>query len=102
MNPDTLDSLSAKDREAVLSVSGEKLSRLFGQMMDQADQAGVEDTLARNGNIQEASPEMVSQAKSFAQGLEEEWLKTAKKRRISNPEEALAYYHEQVELLGAE
>lgn len=47
MNRDTLDSLSAQDREAVLSVSGEKLSQLFGQMMDEADAAGVADNLAK-------------------------------------------------------
>ncbi|BDU39518.1 TRAP transporter substrate-binding protein [Vibrio nigripulchritudo] len=102
MNPDTLDGLSEEDRKALLSVSGEKLSRLFGQMMDQADEAGVKDTLAKQGNIQEATPEMIAQAKTYAEGLEKAWLKKAKKRRISDPEGALTYYREQVKSLGAE
>ncbi|MBD1557051.1 TRAP transporter substrate-binding protein [Vibrio sp. S9_S30] len=102
MNPDTLDGLSDEDRRAVLSVSGEKLSRLFGQMMDQADKAGVEETLAKNGNIQDASPAMVEQAKVYAQGLEKSWLQKAKERRIADPEGALAFYRDQVKALGAE
>ncbi|PML81873.1 TRAP transporter substrate-binding protein [Enterovibrio norvegicus] len=102
MNPDTLDSLSDEDRAAILSVSGEKLSRLFGKMMDDADKAGLEDTLAQNGNVNAASPDMIEQAKTFSEGLQEDWLKTAKKKRISDPQAALDFYQSQVRELGAE
>lgn len=86
----------------MLSVSGEKLSRLFGMMMDTADSAGLEDTLAKGDTVMEASAEMIEQAKGYSAGLEAAWLKKAEKKRISDPQAALDYYRSQVAELGAQ
>lgn len=95
MNRDTLDGLSEQDREAILDVSGEKLSRLFGQMMDDADAAGVADNLAKGTPVVDADIQMVSDAKALAVGIEAQWLKQAEDR-IKDPGAALDYYREQV------
>ncbi|STO56281.1 TRAP transporter substrate-binding protein [Grimontia hollisae] len=95
MNRDTLDGLSDQDREAILGVSGEKLSRLFGQMMDEADAAGVADNLAKGTPVVDASMQMVADAKALAVGIEAQWLKQAE-GRIKDPVAALDYYREQV------
>ncbi len=39
-NPDFMDNLDPRDREAILSVSGEKLSALAGKSWEEADQTG--------------------------------------------------------------
>lgn len=95
MNQDILDGLSVQDREAVLAVSGEKLSRLFGQMMDDADAAGVADNLAKGTPVVEADTQMVADAKALAGDIETRWLKQAQSR-IKDPDAALNYYREQV------
>ncbi|USH02275.1 TRAP transporter substrate-binding protein [Grimontia kaedaensis] len=101
MNRDTLDSLSDQDREAVLSVSGEKLSQLFGQMMDKADAAGVADSLAKGTPVVEADPQMVASAQAMAEGIEAQWLKQADVR-IKDPQTALDYYREQVSVFSGQ
>lgn len=58
MNPDFLASLSDQDRQAVLSVSGEKLSAMAGRAWDAGDdeglqaaqEAGVNITMVKNGD----------------------------------------------------
>nr|WP_320134980.1 TRAP transporter substrate-binding protein [uncultured Amphritea sp.] len=57
MNPDVLADLDPKDREAILSVSGEKLSAMAGRAWDQGDiaglkaaeEAGVQITMVKKG-----------------------------------------------------
>lgn len=58
MNPDFLADLDARDREAILSVSGEKLSAMAGRAWDQGDiegfeaakEAGVNITMVKKGD----------------------------------------------------
>ncbi|WP_299184068.1 TRAP transporter substrate-binding protein [uncultured Neptuniibacter sp.] len=51
MNPDFLADLDAKDREAIMSVSGEKLSAMAGKAWDAGDAAGLEAAQEAGVNI---------------------------------------------------
>ncbi|WP_420897537.1 TRAP transporter substrate-binding protein [Amphritea opalescens] len=56
MNPDFLADLDPKDREAILSVSGEKLSAMAGRAWDQGDIAGLKAAEEAGVNITMVKP----------------------------------------------
>ncbi|NLO80551.1 MAG: TRAP transporter substrate-binding protein [Xanthomonadaceae bacterium] len=91
MNPDTWASLPARDREAIESVSGEKLARLFGYMMDVADQRGIEFAKEQGNTFVELSAEDQEQLKELTKDLSQTWVKKVS-RRLPDAEEALEYY----------
>ncbi|WP_375753644.1 TRAP transporter substrate-binding protein [Vibrio sp. HN007] len=95
MNRDALEGVSKEDREAIMAVSGEKLSRLFGKMMDDYDKAAYDKALANGHTFTNASPELVAEVKEKSQSLIDNWYKTAKKRKVDGPA-AFEYYNEQL------
>lgn len=60
MNPMILESVSAEDCEAIESVSGKQLSRLFGYMMDVSDHRGVEFAEELGNTFTEASEQDIA------------------------------------------
>jgi len=50
MNQDRFDSLSAQDRDALMTVFGEPMSQMAGKVWDEIDVIGTEATLATPGN----------------------------------------------------
>ncbi|MGF1681348.1 TRAP transporter substrate-binding protein [Photobacterium minamisatsumaniensis] len=95
MNKDTLRGVSPEDKAAIMAVSGEKLSRLFGKMMDDADDAGVEAALESGNEFSQAPEAMIEQVKVLTVGLKENWYKTAQKRKVDG-EAAYSYYLEEL------
>ena len=89
MNNDKLDSLSAADREAVMSVSGEKLSRMVGAMWDEIDKVGTEAAKAAGNNIVVASDDMAAEYKKLVAHIEKDWIAAASKKGV-DAEAALA------------
>lgn len=82
INPDTWGSLSAADREAIMGVSGERLSRLFGEMMDISDESGVAFAKEQGNTFTEASPEVVAAARELTADLESTWVENAAKSGV--------------------
>ena len=84
MNPDFLADLDAKDREAIMSVSGEKLSAMAGKAWDAGDAAGLEAakeagvniTMVKDGDA--LSKEFVELTK----GMDEAFLKSVADRGV--------------------
>jgi len=76
MSPDFLDSLSDKDRQAILSVSGEKLSALAGRAWDAGDDEGYKAAKEAgvNLNIVKTDDAMAKEFRSLAQGMDEAWV----------------------------
>lgn len=76
MSPDFLDSLSDKDRKAILSVSGEKLSALAGRAWDAGDDEGYKAAKEAgvNLNIVKTDDAMAKEFRSLAQGMDEAWV----------------------------
>ncbi|WP_238986546.1 TRAP transporter substrate-binding protein DctP [Vibrio vulnificus] len=95
MNRDTFADLSKKDQEAIRSVSGEKLSRLFGQMWDNADQSAYQDALQSGHTFTPATPEMITQLKQASEPLVQDWYKVAEKRKV-NGQEAYQFFNQQL------
>ena len=89
MNTDTLDGLGEKDRAAVLSVSGEVLSRIAGKAWDEADAAGLEDAIASGNTIVTASDDIAKQYSELVAPLETAWIEEAKAKGV-DAEAALA------------
>jgi len=78
MNPDFLNELSAEDREAIMSVSGEKLSAMAGRAWDAADTDALEYAKSQGGNVVMLT-EADAITKDFAEkvkGLDEEWIQS--------------------------
>ncbi|NVK42359.1 MAG: TRAP transporter substrate-binding protein [Oceanospirillaceae bacterium] len=77
INPDFLADLDDADREAILSVSGEKLSRLAGQVWDQCGTDALAESKAAGVNVVEIGTEdpMAEEFRKIADGLDEVWLK---------------------------
>ncbi|MBB3190143.1 TRAP transporter substrate-binding protein [Halomonas cerina] len=73
MNPMVWDRVSAEDREAIEGISGESLSRLFGYMMDVADQRGVEFAKELGNTFTQASEEDIAMLKEISAELVEQW-----------------------------
>jgi len=97
MNPDVFDSLSEEDQQAIMSVSGKKLSRLAGKAWADADQAGleaaaqngVEITRLKDGDV------LVEELHEAAAGMDQQWLDSVTDMPV-DAAAALEYYRSQV------
>lgn len=77
MNPAKFNALSPADQQAVMSVSGEKLSRYAGGTWAEADLAGRETAKAAGNSVSTASPEMLAALKKVSADIEADWVKRA-------------------------
>lgn len=84
INPDFLADLDEKDREAILSVSGEKLSALAGQAWEQADVEGLAFAREQGVNVVEhdASSPFVQQFNQLAAGMDQVWIDSVADRDV--------------------
>lgn len=89
INPDFLDSLSKKDRDAIMSVSGEKLSAMAGRSWGQDAKVGEADAREYGNTIMDASPQMIADFTKMTANMEKDWLKDVKDRDVK-AEEALS------------
>ncbi|GEM79684.1 TRAP transporter substrate-binding protein [Vibrio superstes] len=96
MNQDTLRSLSKEDQQSIKDVSGEQLSRLFGKMWDDVDNAAYETALEGGHTFTPATEEMITELKKSSEPLVTTWHKAAQKRKVDGPA-AYAYFHQQLE-----
>ncbi|MBY4678139.1 TRAP transporter substrate-binding protein [Marinobacterium arenosum] len=84
INPDFLDSLSEKDRQAVMSVSGEKLSALAGRAWDEGDKAGYEAAKEAGVNVMmvgENDP-IAKEFREVAKGMDDAWIESVADRGV--------------------
>jgi TRAP-type C4-dicarboxylate transport system substrate-binding protein len=77
MNPKKFESLSKEDQDAIMAVTGEKISAYAGSKWAAADKVGYETAKAAGTTVSEATPEMVDQLKKVAATLEADWIKRA-------------------------
>ncbi|SEQ69221.1 TRAP-type C4-dicarboxylate transport system, substrate-binding protein [Amphritea atlantica] len=84
MNPDFLADLDAKDREAILSVSGEKLSAMAGRAWDAADIEGLKAAQENGVNVvqvKEGEP-MAEEFKALTKGMDEAFYESVADRGV--------------------
>lgn len=86
--------LSKADRDAIASVSGEKVS-MGASMVDKLDAKANGIAAKQKVNRFAASPEFIADIKKRTAFLEENWLKLAAKKGVDG-KAALAYYRDQL------
>lgn len=80
VNQEQWDSISKADQEAILAVSGERLSGLFGAMMDEYDQYGI-DFAEENGNTFIAADETaLNEIRELTADLSSQWVEDNKNK----------------------
>ncbi|MCV6587771.1 MAG: TRAP transporter substrate-binding protein [Marinobacterium sp.] len=84
LSPDFMDSLSNKDREAIMSVSGEKLSALAGRAWDAGDDEGYKAAKEAgvNLNIVKTDDAMAQEFRDIAEGMDAAWLEHVEDRGV--------------------
>ena len=82
LSPDFMAKLSEKDREAIRSVSGERLSALAGRAWAKADEVGEADIIESGSQITNASAEDIAFFNELIEGMDQKWIKTAKRRGV--------------------
>jgi len=97
MNPDVFDGLSDEDQQAIMSVSGEKLSRLAGQAWAGADQSGLEAAIQNGVEVNQLSEgdTLVEELHEAAVGMDQQWLDSVADMPV-DAAAALEYYRSQV------
>lgn len=84
MNPDFLDSLDPKDKAAILSVSGAKLSKMAGKAWDASDAEALEFAKSQGVtiNVLDASSPMAIEFNEKMKGLDEEWIAQVADKKV--------------------
>lgn len=96
VNPSIWDEMSAEDRAAVEEVSGERLSRLFGYMMDVSDERGVEFAEEQGHTFTALGGEDLETLRGISNDLVDTWSENVSERGV-DAQAALDYFHQQLE-----
>ena len=82
MNPDSYAALSKEDREALLSVSGEKLSAMAGKAWDKADEVGMQVVKDAGNTVTTIGDADAKMFQGVAEKLQGEWIAQAKAKGV--------------------
>ncbi len=84
MNPEVFEDLSEEDQQAIMSVSGEKLSALAGRTWGNSDAKGLEAARELGVRIKELSAEdpMTVAFGEKVKGMHEAWIETVADRPV--------------------
>jgi len=88
INPDFMEDLDERDREAILSVSGEKLSALAGRAWEEGDMEGYAAAREAGVEINKLTTDSAL-AKEFEQmikGMDTKWIESVADRDVDAPE----------------
>jgi len=96
MNPAKFNALSKQDQDAIMSVSGERLSQLIGPLWDKYGDAGIDALKASGGQVSTASPELAKQISAVSEKAVEGWFKDAKEKRGVDGNKLLAEFRAEV------
>jgi len=83
LNRDFMNSLSAKDRRAIMNVSGEQLSEMAGSFWQIDVQVGEVDAEKSGNTIQDASASVLKEFAAMTQGMDANWIAEVKDRKIN-------------------
>lgn len=80
LNPAFLNSLMKKDKQAILDVSGEKLSALAGKYWQEDTIIGENDARKFGNTILDANEDIISEFNSLVSEFEKEWITKVSKK----------------------
>lgn len=87
INSDVLESLSESQRDALWSVSGERLSGLIGAAWDTADAEAIDEF--GEERVIEMDGEVLAAVEAATADLDDEWYERALEAGLENPDEVL-------------
>ncbi|NYT69209.1 TRAP transporter substrate-binding protein [Pusillimonas noertemannii] len=96
MNPATYEKLSAEEKKAVDSVSGEVVARIFGRMWDRLDKAGHEVMQKAGVEETQADEKFVADVKAKTASLEQDWAQAAEAQGLKEPLSVLAEFRKTI------
>lgn len=85
MNPRKFASLTAKQKKALMSVSGEHLARLIGRAWDGADRVAYRELSKKGNTITTFDPKMAAEIYRKLADMDDTWIAQAKKMGLSDP-----------------
>jgi len=95
MNKKKWDSISKKDQDLIMSVSGETIARNAGKKVDALDVAALKGAKGKGIMIEAASPAFIADMKSTLAYAPNDWVKIAAKKGIDG-KAALKFYMDQI------
>ena len=98
MNPKALAKMSKKDQAAFMRVSGENLTRIWGEVWEKQDPPAVVDAKKLGVEISTASPQLAAGLRERLKGMEEDWIAKANKRGVDGAA-ALAFMKAEIKTL---
>jgi TRAP-type C4-dicarboxylate transport system substrate-binding protein len=96
MNPMFWDQVSDEDRAAIEEVSGERLSRLFGYMMDTMDVRGVAFAEEQDHTFTELGGDDLETLRSMSDSMVSEWADSVSASRGVDGMAAIEHFREQL------
>lgn len=102
MNQDVFESLSKKDQEAIMSVSGERLSQLAGAAWGKADDDGILEAKEKGVNVifLSESDQRVKDLNKLSEGIDQLWVNSVSDRGI-DAKAALADFRKYVNTINS-
>lgn len=91
------DSIDEADREAIMAISGEKLSRAVGEVYAEGEVDSREKLTAGGTTIKEASPELQAQLREALGPIDQAWIAKAKEAGLENAAEVLDAFRAELE-----
>ena len=96
VNPMFWDQISPEDRAAIEEVSGERLSRLFGYMMDTMDVRGVDFAEERGHTFTELGADDLETLRGISDDMIAEWAESVSSSRGVDAMAAIEFFREQL------
>ncbi len=96
MNQAKYDKLTAEEKKAVDSISGDTISRMYGRSWDRADRRGVALMQANNVQIIKADAKLVADVKAKTSALEAKWVKDAEAKGLPGAAKVLAEFRAEI------
>lgn len=91
INADKWNKISSKDQAAIMAISGEKLSALFGQMMDIAGKEGVAFAKQKGHTFTKADKASIEAVRKMTANMPKQWLK-ANANKGFDAQAAMSFY----------
>jgi len=96
MNPAKYDKLTAEEKKAVDTISGEVAARIYGRGWDKVDRRGIALMQANNVQIVKADAKFVSDVKTRISSLEQNWVKDAEAKGLKDAAKVLTEFRSEI------
>ena len=92
MNEGTWNKLSEADKKAIMSVSGEHFSRLWGSEYDRQTEMALKELKEQNHQFNTPSPELMANIEEVNKTVVAEWAADSASFNIDDPMEMVEFY----------